>query len=417
MPKNLRNFVFHFSLQPRGLRCFSHFPSRNSDFTHAIIGAGVVGLAVARQLQRRDGVSSVLLEQHEAIGTETSSRNSEVIHAGLYYDPGSLKAKLCIRGKELLYQLCKEKGIPFRNTGKWVVAQSQEELEQLDKIHNVSNTLGVPTHFISTKQGKTREPDVQALAGILESPTTGIIDSHSFMLFLLGDYEDKGGITALNTKVTRIVPRIDGTNGWEIWTKETIPNNQINGANENVETCVVVDNVINCAGLYAIPISNSILPIERRMKPGYAKGTYYSYSSSQPRTKVLVYPVPLPGHTGLGTHLTLDLGGRIRFGPDVQWVDSPMDYVASDKNLKEAIYEIRRYLPGIDAGAINVDYCGIRPKLSSPGSVVSGKGPQDFIIRYEDGFIGFVNLLGIESPGLTSSLAISEMVEDLLYSK
>jgi L-2-hydroxyglutarate oxidase LhgO len=274
--------------------------------------------------------------------------------------------------------------------------------------------MGVPTRFLSRKEAKSREPDVQALAGVLESTTTGIIDSHALMLFLLGDYEDAGGVTALNTTVTRIVPRANGRNGWEVWTKPTITDSR--GA-DDVESCVIVDTVVNAAGLYAISLSNSILPPDRRLEPGYAKGTYYSYSSSKPSTKTLVYPAPIPGHAGLGTHLTLDLGGQIRFGPDVQWVDSPADYAPSNKNLREAIYEIRRYLPGVDATKINVDYCGIRPKLSITGSVVSGKGFQDFIVQYEDGFTGFVNLLGIESPGLTSSLAISEMAEDLLYQR
>jgi 2-hydroxyglutarate dehydrogenase len=390
----------------RCLRRFSYLPSRNSEFTHAIIGAGVVGLAVARQLQKRHGVSSLTIEQHGSIGTETSSRNSEVIHAGLYYGQDSLKTKLCIRGRALLYRLCREKRIAFRVTGKWIVAQNEKEFEQLEKIHSLSTALGVPTTFLTKGEAEAREPDVQALAGTLESPTTGIVDSHALMLFLLGDYEDRGGTLALNTKATRVLPRANGKHGWEIWTKETHPSSP----NGNAESCVVVDSIINSAGLSAIPISNSILPMDRRVGPGYAKGTYYSYSSSKPRTRTLVYPAPVPGHAGLGTHLTLDLSGRIRFGPDVQWVDSPTDYSVSDKNLVEAINEVRRYLPAVDAGAINVDYCGIRPKLGRLGF-------QDFIVRYEDGFTGFVNLLGIESPGLTSSLAIAGMVENLLYGR
>jgi L-2-hydroxyglutarate oxidase LhgO len=293
------------------------------------------------------------------------------------------------------------------------VAQNEAEFEQLEKIHTLSTALGVPTKFLTKGEGETREPDVQALAGILESPTTGIVDSHALMLFLLGDHEDSGGVLALNTKATRIVPRANGKHGWEIWTKEAHPRS----SNDNAESCVVVDSIINSAGLSAIPISNSILPMDRRVEPSYAKGTYYSYSSPTPRPKTLVYPAPVPGHAGLGTHLTLDLGGRVRFGPDVQWVESPADYSVSDRNLVEAISEIRRYLPAVDASAINVDYCGIRPKLSRSGSVVSGRGFQDFVIRHEDGFSGFVNLLGIESPGLTSSLAIAEMVENLLYGR
>jgi 2-hydroxyglutarate dehydrogenase len=413
IPKKVSHVLFPFHHQPYSLRRFSHCLSRNSEFTHAVVGAGVVGLAVARQLQKRNGSSTLLVEQHGAVGTETSSRNSEVIHAGIYYGPDSLKTMLCIRGKELLYRLCRERRIPFRVTGKWIVAQNEAEFEQLETIHRFATAIGVPTKFLSKEEGKSREPDVQALAGILESTTTGIVDSHALMLFLLGDYEDAGGLTALNTTVTRIVPRANGRNGWEVWTKQTHPGRH--ETDDDAESCVVVETVINSAGLYAIPISNSILPADRSLEPVYAKGTYYSYSSSKPSTRTLIYPAPVPGHAGLGTHLTLDLGGRIRFGPDVQWVDSPTDYNTTGKNLDEAIKEIRRYLPRVDASKIHPDYCGIRPKLKASGSAVSGKGFQDFIIRNEDGFTGFVNLLGIESPGLTSSLAIAEIVDDLLH--
>lgn len=371
-------------------------------------------MAVARQLQGREGASTVIIEQHGAVGTETSSRNSEVIHAGLYYGPDSLKTKLCIRGRHLLYDLCKKQEIPHRNVGKWIVAQNELEFEQLQKIHEHSKLIGVPTHFISTEDGKQKEPDVKANAGILESPTTGIIDSHLYMTYLQGDFEDRGGITALNSRVTRIVPKNKGANGWEIWTRSTsLPDDDEDIEEE--ETCITAEVIINSAGLYAVPLSNSILPEERHIQPHYAKGTYYSYSASRPKTHRLIYPAPVPGHGGLGTHLTLDMGGMIRFGPDLQWIDSPTDFVASDENLEAALEEITLYLPAIDRSAVTVDYCGIRPKLSGTSAQIAGKGFKDFLIRYEDGFTGFINLLGIESPGLTSSLGIAERVEELLY--
>ncbi|KAF2668796.1 L-2-hydroxyglutarate dehydrogenase mitochondrial precursor [Microthyrium microscopicum] len=390
-------------------RLFSTTLSQKSDFAHAVIGAGVVGIAAARQLQGRTGASTVLIEKHDAVGTETSSRNSEVIHAALYYGADSLKTKLCIRGRQELYKLCKEQGIPHRNTGKWVVAQNDTEFKELEKILDFSKQVGVPTHFLSKEEGKRREPDVQATAGILESPTTGIVDSHALMQYLLGDFEERGGVTALNSAITRVVPKQNGSGGWEIWTKSSAT-----GADGGEESCITADTIVNSAGLYAVPLSNSILPEDRHITPYYAKGTYYSYTLSRPKTSTLIYPAPVPGHGGLGTHLTLDLGGRIRFGPDIQWVDSPTDYAASDEHLEAALADISRYLPTIDKSAITLDYTGIRPKLTRTSAIIAGQNFKDFIIRKEEGFEGFVNLLGIESPGLTSSLAIAEMVEELL---
>lgn len=402
------------SISRRIHRTFSTTASHHADFTHAVIGAGVVGLAVARQLQGRHGASTVLIEQHNAVGTETSSRNSEVIHAGLYYGADTLKTQLCIRGKDLLYELCKKQDIPYRNTGKWIVAQDSTEYDALKIIHEHSKDMGVPTHFLKLEDAKEREPEVQAKAGVLESPTTGIIDSHSYMSYLQGSFENQGGTTALNSRITRVVPRKNGADGWEVWTRNTaLPEDDEESSDE--ESCITVDSIVNAAGLYAVPLSNTILPEERHITPFYAKGTYYSYSASRPKTKTLIYPAPVPGHGGLGTHLTLDLGGKIRFGPDLQWIEDPNDYVASDAHLAAALKEITQYLPGIDTSAIAVDYCGIRPKLSGTSAVTSGKDFKDFYIRSEDGYTGFVNLLGIESPGLTSSLAIAEMVEGLLY--
>ncbi|KAF2476167.1 FAD dependent oxidoreductase [Lindgomyces ingoldianus] len=387
-------------------RLFSTTVIRTADFTHAIIGGGVVGLAVARKLQQREGVSAVLIERHGAVGTETSSRNSEVIHAGLYYGEDSLKTKLCLRGKELMYETCRKHTIPHRNCGKWIVAQDSTQMAALENVHNFASKIGVPTHFLSKDEARKREPDVRAEAGVLESPTTGIVDSHSLMQFLQGDFEDKGGICAFHSPVTGIQAIDSGSSGWEITT--TTPDS-------NDSVTITSETLINSAGLSAIPISNMILPPERHRTPYYAKGSYFSYSLPHPKPSTLIYPAPIPGHAGLGTHLTLDLSGRVRFGPDVEWTNSPSDYRVSEKNLAAALADIATYLPDINTTAVGLDYVGIRPKLGRMGGVVSGKGFQDFWIKREEGVQGFVNLLGIESPGLTSSLAIAEEVEELLY--
>jgi 2-hydroxyglutarate dehydrogenase len=385
-------------------RSFSTSLRRDADFTHAIIGGGVVGLAIARKLQARDGASTVLIEKHGSVGTETSSRNSEVIHAGLYYGTDSLKTELCIKGKEQLYELCKTHSIPHRNTGKWIVAQDNTQMDALQKVHKFAKTIGVPTHFISKDEAKQREPDVRAEAGVLESPSTGIVDSHSLMQYLEGSFEDSGGICAFHSPVISIKPLDFGRSGWEIST--TSPDNET--------STITAETLINSAGLFAVEINNMIMPPERHRKAFYAKGSYFSYSVSKPRPSTLIYPAPVPGHGGLGTHLTLDMSGRIRFGPDVEWTDSPTDYTPNMANMSAAIDDIATYMPGIDRSAIQPDYVGIRPKLGRLAAT-SGKDFQDFYITKEEGYEGFVNLLAIESPGLTSCLAIAEEVEELLY--
>jgi 2-hydroxyglutarate dehydrogenase len=338
------------------------------------------------------------------VGTETSSRNSEVIHAGLYYGTDSLKTKLCLKGKDMLYELCQKHSIPHRNTGKWIVAQDDTQMEALQKAHDFASSIGVPTHFISKDEAKRREPDVRAEAGVLESTSTGIVDSHSLMQYLEGSFEDHGGICAFHSPVTSITPLDSGRSGWEITT--TSPDNET--------STITASTLINSAGLFAVSINNMILPPDRHRKAFYAKGSYFSYSVSRPRPSTLIYPAPVPGHGGLGTHLTLDMSGRIRFGPDVEWTDSPTDYAPNVKNLAAAIDDIQTYLPGVDRSAIQPDYVGIRPKLGRLAAT-SGKDFQDFYIKREEGYEGFVNLLAIESPGLTSALAIAEEVEGLLY--
>ncbi|GAB7349067.1 hypothetical protein MBLNU459_g8026t1 [Dothideomycetes sp. NU459] len=290
------------------------------------------------------------------------------------------------------------------NCGKWIVAQDEAQMTALEKVHSFARSINVPTRFLSKEEASRREPDVRAEAGALESPTTGIIDSHAYMQWLHGAFENLGGDTALASPVTRIEPPTAGSPDWKIWTVDE-------------DSYITAETIINSAGLYACAINNMILPQDRHKTPYYAKGSYFSYSKSMPKPKTLIYPAPVPGHGGLGTHLTLDMAGRVRFGPDVEWVDSPTDLAptSSSERFRAALDDIKSYMPGIDESAVALDYAGIRPKLGKLGAVTSGKGFQDFYIKKEEGFDGFVNLLGIESPGLTSSLAIAEEVYEIMY--
>ncbi|KAM7204468.1 putative mitochondrial L-2-hydroxyglutarate dehydrogenase [Naviculisporaceae sp. PSN 640] len=391
-------------------RLFSHTRATQADFTHIVIGAGVVGLAIAQDLAIRSGRpnSTLLLERHDAIGTETSSRNSEVIHAGIYYGASSLKTALCIRGKDLLYSFCQSKGVPHKRVGKWIVAQNELQLSALEKIHDFcTNEIYVPIHWVGLEEASRREPAVRAEKGILESPTTGIIDSHSYMLSLLGEFEDAGGTLALNSTVKSITPLGNkGSAGWELL---------IHDSQTGEESRLTSETIINAAGLGSVAIHNMIVPPDQHKKMYYAKGNYFSYPASTPKVNTLIYPAPEPGHAGLGTHLTLDLAGRIKFGPDVEWVDSPDDLSVNTARLPETIAEVKKYLPSLDETQLQPDYAGIRPKLAKAGAVAHGKGFVDFVIRKEDGYEGWINLLNIESPGLTSSLAIAEKVRQLLY--
>ncbi|KAL2267713.1 hypothetical protein VTJ83DRAFT_4990 [Remersonia thermophila] len=383
--------------------------SSASDFTHAVIGAGVVGLAVARSLAARAGGSTLLLERHAAVGTETSSRNSEVIHAGIYYGPGTLKTSLCTRGRELLYALCSSHGIPHRRTGKWIVAQNDAQLAALERLaaHCARPDVDVPLRWVGREEAARREPFVRAEKGVLESPVTGIVDSHALMLCLLGQFEDAGGTLALSTAVEEIRPLGgDGSSGWSLAVRD---------AATGERSTVTADTIVNAAGLGAVAVHNMIVPPDRRRDMFYAKGNYFSYTGGAPRVSTLVYPAPEPGHAGLGTHLTLDLAGRMRFGPDVEWVESPDDLTVSEGRREQTAAEVKKYLPGLDEEKLQPDYAGIRPKLGRQGAVLQGKGFVDFVVQKEEGYAGWVNLLGIESPGLTSSLAIAERVRELLY--
>ena len=300
----------------------------------------------------------------------------------------------------MMYELCAKNYIPHRNTKKWIIAQDGQQMGELQKLHDFASSIGVPTTFLSKGMIAESEPDVRAEAGVLQSESTGIVDSHAFMSYLEAHFQERGGDCAFQTAVDDIEAIDAGRGGYRIHI----------GNGESI----IADTLVNSAGLFACNISNLILPRERHRKPFYAKGSYFSYSASSPKPKTLLYPAPVPGFGGLGTHLTLDMTGRVRFGPDVEWVDDPNDLKPNPHRLDEAIGMIQLYLPGVKREAIEMDYAGIRPKLGKTAAV-AGTGFEDFYIKKEEGFPGFINLLGIESPGLTSSLAIGEMVERLLY--
>lgn len=353
----------------------------------------------------------MLIERNSAVGSETSSRNSEVIHAGIYYGPDSLKTQLCIRGRHLLYALCEQHGVAHRRTGKWIVAQTTAQREALECIHVLcKDKLGVPTRWVGESEVCRDGEGVRAAAGVLESPETGIVDSHGLMVCLQGLFEEAGGIVALNSPVRAIRPlggsANEGSAGWEV---------DVQDASTGELSTITAETIINTAGLGAVDIHNMIVPAPQHKQLYYAKGNYFSYSASHPRVSRLIYPAPEPGASGLGTHLTLDMSGRIRFGPDVEWVNRPDDLAVNASRLADAVAEIKKYLPGIDEASLVPDYAGIRPKLVHKGAMATGAGFQDFVICKEKGYEGWVNLLGIESPGLTSSLAIAERVEELLY--
>ncbi len=363
-------------------------------FDITTIGAGVVGLAIAEELSKQfRGI--LLLDKNESHGQETSSRNSEVIHAGIYYPEGSLKASLCIEGRKLLYETCETRGIPYRRTGKLIVATSPDEEEALQTLQGKAAQNGVDDLlFLSGRVIHSLEPAVFALSGLL-SPSTGIIDSHSLMRALLVGATENGVTAAFRSSVT--AARFTG-DSYEL---------DINNGEYRIASKVVV----NSAGLQSDRVAampGIDLDAERyRLRP--CKGSYFSVSPS-PGLRHLVYPVPAPQHEGLGVHATIDLGGRVRFGPDVEYVDS-IDYRV-DEGKGDAFCEaIRKYLPGIRRESLSPDMCGIRPKLQGPGEAI-----RDFVIREESrlGLPRWVNLVGIESPGLTACLAIARHVATLI---
>jgi len=367
-----------------------------------VIGAGVVGLAVARALALR-GREVLVLEAAEGIGTGTSSRNSEVIHAGIYYPAGSLKARLCVEGKRRLYSYCEERGVPFRRCGKLLVATDDAGAVALPAIVARAATNGVPDlQLLGRSQALELEPAIHCTAAVL-SPGTGIVDSHALMLALQGDLEHAGGMAVFHARVEHMRSTAEG---------------MVVRTADGTE--LMADLVVNSAGLFAPTVAGCIEGLEPRHVPRayYAKGNYFTLSGRAPCSR-LVYPVPDPKAplAGLGVHLTLDMGGQAKFGPDVQWVESldapgVWDVDPARAALFEA--EIRAYWPGLPAGALQPGYVGVRPKIAGPGQPAA-----DFVVQGPSvhGITGLVNLFGIESPGLTSSLALGELVADELFAQ
>ncbi|WP_341919916.1 NAD(P)/FAD-dependent oxidoreductase [Polaromonas sp. YR568] len=360
-----------------------------------VVGAGVVGLAVARALALQ-GREVMVLEAADAIGTGTSSRNSEVIHAGIYYPQGSLKARLCVEGKALLYDYCAQRGIGHSHCGKLIVATHASQIPQLQAIIAKAAANGVPDLVLLTReQARALEPELEGVAAVL-SPSTGIVDSHALMLALQGDLENAGGMVVLNSPLAQA---------------HCAPSAIVLVAEDGTE--LAAQSVVNAAGLHAQALASRFAGLDTQHVPPshYAKGNYFTLSGRSPFSR-LIYPVPEAA--GLGVHLTLDLGGQAKFGPDVQWVDSPEDLVV-DTRRGDAFYaEVRKYWPGLPDGALLAGYAGIRPKIQAPDEPA-----RDFLIQgpAEHGVAGLVNLFGIESPGLTSSLAIGRHVSELLPKK
>jgi L-2-hydroxyglutarate oxidase LhgO len=355
-----------------------------------VVGAGIVGLAVARALARA-GREVVILEAEDAIGTHTSSRNSEVIHAGIYYPRGSLKAHACVAGRQRLYAYCASHGVPHRRCGKLIVASSEAQIPELREILKKAHGNGVDDVVeIPAAEALRMEPALRCVAA-LHSPSTGIIDSHALMLAYLGDAEAAGAMLALKSSLNAV--------------RMANPGFELQVENTKIRTRFLV----NSAGLRAPSVARRIdgFPAGKIPPERYAKGNYYSLTGRPPFSR-LVYPVPEPG--GLGVHVTLDLAGQARFGPDVEWVER-ISYEVDPRRAERFYAAIRRYWPALPEGALAPAYAGIRPKISGPGEPAA-----DFVVQgpAEHGIPGLVNLFGIESPGLTASLALADDVAALL---
>jgi L-2-hydroxyglutarate oxidase LhgO len=358
-----------------------------------VIGAGVVGLAVARALAMA-GREVIVLETENAIGTHTSSRNSEVIHAGIYYPKGSFKARLCVEGRNKLYTYCAEHGVSHQRCGKLIVATSAAQVAELDKIraHAAANGV-VDVAPIELAQVREMEPAVRCVAA-LHSPSTGIIDSHGLMLAYQGDAEAHGAMLAFTGPVTGGRVQDDGI---------------VLDVGGEQPMQLLARSVVNSAGLHAPKVAASLngFPPAHVPPTYYCKGNYYSLAGRAPFSR-LIYPIPEAA--GLGVHVTLDLAGQARFGPDVEWIEA-IDYNVDPQRAEKFYAAIRTYWPDLKDGALSPGYCGIRPKIQGPTDAA-----RDFMIEgpRQHGVPGLVNLFGIESPGLTASLASGDLVADLL---
>lgn len=374
-----------------------------TDCEFIVIGAGVVGLAIAARLSRA-GRDVLILEKEAGFGTVTSARNSEVIHAGIYYPANSLKARLCVDGKQRLYAYCRERAIAHRQCGKLIVATTEAQANELIAIRGRAEANGVcDIRVLTGSDAQAMEPQLQCVAALC-SPSTGIVDSHALMVSLLGDAQNDGAMLATRAPVTQVAA-LHTAGG-----KPSSDGYRVSvGGNDPMD--LTTRWVINAAGHGACAIADSIasLAAQYRPEPLLSKGNYFRLAGKAPFSR-LVYPVPEPG--GLGVHITIDLGGRARFGPDVEPVDS--EEYSVDAQRSSAFYAaVRRYWPNLQDGALQPDYSGIRPKIRWQNELY-----PDFLVQSpsDHGMPGLVNLFGIESPGLTSSLALARHVEQLCRS-
>ncbi|PKU70127.1 2-hydroxyglutarate dehydrogenase [Dendrobium catenatum] len=376
-----------------------------------VIGAGVVGLAVAREFALK-GRDVLVVEAATTFGTGTSSRNSEVIHAGIYYPPQSLKAVLCVRGRELLYKYCSDRGIPHKQLGKLIVATRVSEISKLEQILKRGIENGVEDlRMAEGSLAMEMEPELHCVKALL-SPSSGIVDSHAFMLSLVGDAENFGTTISYNTIV--IGGQVED-NSLHLQVSESKDLENHAGESTTQPQLVIIPKiVINSAGLSALHLAKRFQGLNHRFIPAsyFARGCYFTLSNTKSPFSHLIYPIPEDG--GLGVHVTLDLNGQVKFGPDVEWIDdvddissflNRLDYSVNAERSSRFYPEIRKYFPNLRDGSLEPGYSGIRPKLSGRGQLAS-----DFVIQGENihGIPGLVNLFGIESPGLTSSLAIAE---------
>lgn len=388
-----------------------------TDFETLVIGAGVVGLATAAEFARR-GHNVLVIERHERSGSETSSRNSGVIHAGLYYPPGSKRARFCVEGKQRLYDFCAANGVPHKRIGKLILATRDEDNERLDAIAKNASASGVhDIERLSADEAKAMEPDLHCTAA-LRSPSTGIVDAHAVMDALEGHITNHGGEIIFMTRVTGLKKTPAGY--FEITTQSTVPSESPADA-VPPPTTITARNVVMSAGLGATQLANLIhtptaqasttRPTYTPPQTGYAKGHYYTLSARSPFS-TLIYPVP--AETGLGIHLTLELDGRAKFGPDVSWIDT-IDYAFDADTGNERLHKfetsVRTYWPGLPDDALHPDTTGIRPRIFK-----QGEPHADFQVHGpgEHGVENLIGLYGIESPGLTSAMAIAPFVAGLL---
>lgn len=367
------------------------------NFDHCIVGAGVIGLAIAYKLSQKNSKAKILLiESHSQFGSETSSRNSEVIHAGIYYPENSLKAALCTQGKKQIYEFCQRFNVPHKKIGKLIIANNQADITALENIQNNADKNAVELTLLDQTDCQKLEPQVAAKAG-LYSKNTGIIDSHSYMQTLLMLAQQQGVLFSPNTQFLQAEKQNSGF--------------QVMLNTQDGKYQLQCRSLINSAGLHAPTIANNIDALNKNhtAQYHYCRGHYFSYQGQSPFSH-LIYPIPSKNTAGLGIHATLDMSGQVRFGPDTQYIDD-IDYNFNDLNKtvrkEQFIAAIKQYYPNLDSHKLQPSYSGIRPKLSAAGDVA-----KDFMIQTdrEHDVAGLINLFGIESPGLTASLAIADYV-------